>query len=224
MTPATVIAEFATTITDYITAQEAMIARLKDVLKKAVDDEYDGEGNWKVNGSWRIEAESLIQTVESIPKAPQAAGVGQIIDPVDHINFNKQEAQFGEELTAVEIAEMMGEKVVPNVRSNEKDINKMSLDELDELEEAQDNATDIYKIAARVKNLARGSSASLTQQGEMLCNTYVHVMKAFYDFAETIPDRNLRKKLVTLVRSQEDMPSNLIGAAGVGTVKPKVSR
>lgn len=47
---------------------------------------------------------------------------------------------------------------------------------------------DLYSLAARVKNLARGDDASLTPIGEKLCNLYIHVLMDFYEFAETLPE------------------------------------
>jgi hypothetical protein len=89
--------------------------------------------------------------------------------------------------------------------------------ELDE--QASDNSTDIYKIKARVANLARGPGMSLTPQGVQLCNTFVHVLKSFYDFADKIQDPNVRVPLIKLIRSHEKMPGVLIASAGAGVVQ-----
>ena len=89
----------------------------------------------------------------------------------------------------------------------------LSPNEMEEWELAQNNSDDIYKIAARVKNLARiDGSASLTPAGEALCNTYVHVLKSFYDFADSLKDKDVKDKLYDLIRNNENMPRNLISA------------
>lgn len=62
--------------------------------------------------------------------------------------------------------------------------------------------SDIYAIAARVKNLARSYDASLTPVGESLCNLYIHVLKEFYEYAETLPEP-YRTKLTELIQSKE---------------------
>jgi hypothetical protein len=92
----------------------------------------------------------------------------------------------------------------------------MSLEEIEEWEAKQDNSNEIYKIAARVKNLARGGSLNLTPAGEALCNTFVHVAKELYDFAEKIEDKDLKIKLTELIRKHENMPATLIAAMGAG--------
>src|SRR5579871_6058593 len=70
-------------------------------------------------------------------------------------------------------------------------------------------STDTYAIAARVKNLARSSDASLTPMGESLCNIYVHILKSFYDCAETLPEP-YKKTLIDLVKSKEGMCRDVI--------------
>jgi hypothetical protein len=83
-----------------------------------------------------------------------------------------------------------------------------------ELEKQQDDSTDIYKLAARVKNLARVGDpsrgvGSLTPAGESLCNLYVHVLKSLYSFSETLESPK-REELYNLVRSHEGMPGELL--------------
>ena len=101
-------------------------------------------------------------------------------------------------------------------KTDVKPLNKMTLEEIEEWEKTQDNSNDIYKIAARVKNLARSDGqAALMPAGEALCNVYTHVLKTFYDFADTL-DKETKIKLYQLIQKNENMPGNLI-AAGVGT-------
>lgn len=68
---------------------------------------------------------------------------------------------------------------------------------------------ELYRITARVKNLARGSDAHLTPMGESLCNLYVHVLKDLYDFAEILSGKN-KRMLVEIIQSHEDMPRKII--------------
>lgn len=136
-------------------------------------------------------------------------------DPIQDAQLSAKEAAiFGEEMTEADLAKQFGEP--PPVRKEGKALNDMSRDEIESWERAQDNSNDLYKIKARVSNLARGGGAALTAQGEMLVNTYVHVLKSLYDFAENIEDSTTKIKLTQLIRKNEDMPGNLIAAAGAG--------
>lgn len=122
--------------------------------------------------------------------------------------LNQEEAKFGSPMTAREVAEHFEEKT-PITESVQKI--PTTEEEIKEWEKKQDNSNDIYKISARVKNLARAGGASLTPVGDMLCNTYIHVLKAFYDFAEKLPESH-RQELIDLVRSKEGMPADMIAA------------
>lgn len=108
-------------------------------------------------------------------------------------------------------------------KKQEKKVDTMSIEEIESWEKKQDNSNDIYKISARVKNIARGGGGNLTDVGDMLCNTFTHVAKSFYDFAEKISDKETKIKLIELIRRHEDMPGNFIAAthAGVTTKKRK---
>lgn len=90
-------------------------------------------------------------------------------------------------------------------------------DEMKQLEKAQEESNEIYRVAARVKNYAR-EKAALTPAGEALCNMYVHVMKAYYTFADTLSPED-RKRLIDLTRTQEKMPGKLIVALGPASKK-----
>ena len=78
--------------------------------------------------------------------------------------------------------------------------------------------TDIYAVAARVKNLARTAGKepnNLTPVGEAMCNLYVHVLRIFYEYAETLPE-TLKNELNWVISTQEDFPAKVIKAAGQG--------
>lgn len=92
------------------------------------------------------------------------------------------------------------EKTVPDFKSKEEAL-KWEKDELE--------SSDIYRIAARVKNLARSGGGSLTPVGEQMCNLYVHVMKHFYDFADTLSEPK-REEMRELLRKHEEFPGQLI--------------
>jgi len=81
----------------------------------------------------------------------------------------------------------------------------------------EDEQNSIYRIAAKVKNLARGDDAHLTPVGEAMCNYYIIVLKDFYDFAEDLPG-SYKQELIALIEHHYDMPGKLIRA-----VKPKKS-
>ncbi|NJO48256.1 MAG: hypothetical protein HC840_00910 [Leptolyngbyaceae cyanobacterium RM2_2_4] len=156
-----------------------------------------------------------------------AMGLGQIDDPQLNANINEREKSFGEELSEEEIAKMFREKnkkkLKDGVDMSQKDpFKNMSLEEIEEWERKQENSNDIYKVKARVRNFAVGiSGANLTPVGEMMTNTFVHLLKDLYDFAETIPDKNIKVSLIERVRKHESAPGNLISAVAANV---KVSK
>jgi len=70
-------------------------------------------------------------------------------------------------------------------------------------------STDLYAIAARVKNLARMNDASLSPIGDALCNLHIHMLKQFYDLAETFPEPH-RTKMFELIESKEGFCRDVI--------------
>jgi len=89
-----------------------------------------------------------------------------------------------------------------------------TLEEIEAWEKANNDSNDIYRLSARVKNLAViEGKASLTPVGAMLCNTYTHVLKALYDFSETIQDKAVKDRLVEILRNSESMPAKFILAS-----------
>lgn len=145
-------------------------------------------------------------------RSSQMPSVGNnMFDAMRDASLNDQESKFGSEMSERDLSTHFAE--APKLKKEKKkDFKEMSLEEINEWEKAQDNSNDIYKIKARVANLARGSGASLTPVGEMMVNTFVHVLKDLYDFIETIPDKNMKIQLLQRIRKHENMPGNLIAA------------
>lgn len=158
--------------------------------------------------------------VEEVKEVTHVPGI--TIDPQMNAELNEKEKAFGEEMSEEDIARLFNErpkkKSVSGVDMSQKDpFKNMSLEEIREWEQKQDNSNDIYKIKARVGNLAVSiSGGSLTPVGTMMVNSFVHVVKDLYTFADTIPDKTLKIALVERIRSHESMPGSLIAAASAG--------
>lgn len=174
----------------------------------------------------RLEGVNEIGRVE--PKSEVTYVPGIVIDPEMNAQLNEQEKAFGEEMTEAEIAAMFREKPKQNnyrggVDMNQKEPFKgMTLEEIENWEKDQENSNDIYKIKARVANLAVGiSGGHLTPVGVMMVNSFVHVVKDLYAFADTIPDRSLKIALHERIRKHESMPGTLIAAASSGVTMKK---
>lgn len=130
--------------------------------------------------------------------------------------LNQEEAKSGQAMSPGEVASHFQEPTPapePVVKAPQTE------EELAAWQKAQDESEDLYKIAARVKNLAREGNKVLTPQGEALCNTYVHVLKSLYEWSNKIPDEALRKELKDFIRSKEDMPGSYISAMMAGVKK-----
>lgn len=150
---------------------------------------------------------------------------GVVINPEMNVHLNEAEKTFGEEMSEEELAKMFNEK--PKKSNGGVDMSKkhpfkgMSLEEIEAWEAKQNSSNDLYKIKARMQNLAVGiSGGNLTPVGEMLVNSFVHLFKDLYDFAETVPDKEIKIALTEKVRKHESVPGNLIAAATAG-VKAK---
>jgi hypothetical protein len=209
-------------------AQDKLISLLSEHLKIAVAYiQRDGR-----NGEeWVQEADKLLKEMDIRAKDfdnlrfdQQNGHKDGVVSPYEVVNdastpidmLDSLNTSMGPEtpMTEEELARHFGEKLP--TKKVEMSVSDMTLEEINEWEAKQNNNNDIYKVAARVKNLARGSKATLTPVGESLCNVFVHVLKTFYDFAETIQDKDVRAKLIELVRTQEAMPGNFIEATHAG--------
>lgn len=126
-----------------------------------------------------------------------------------------QEEEKSGEMTEDELANHFNVPV-PSKKEEPK-FREMTLEQIEDWESKQDNNNSIYKVAARVKNAATAAAkGNLTSQGVILCNMFTHLFKNLYDFAETIPDKETKIKLIEVVRKSEDIPANLIEALAAG--------
>jgi hypothetical protein len=133
-----------------------------------------------------------------LPEPPKESNTLSSITEEKSVEENEE--QSGGTMTVEELAKHFGEKTIPVERG----------------------ADEIYAIAARVKNACvLQVGANLTPAGVMLCNTYTHTIKAFYDFAKTIKDEDDRERLKSFIMSQEGMAATFVGAA-MSNVKAQV--
>lgn len=205
-------------------AQNVVIQKMGEVLESAMDaSETD-------DAEWYTEAESILKDLHSLKMYHESRRFNEANGHFDNSksgmagifreNSTPDDAQG--ELSEDDLAKHFKEKrQTKKPKEQEKQLKDMTLQEIEAWESAQDNSNDIYKIKARVANLARGPGVSLTPQGEMLVNTYVHVLKSLYDFADKLEDKMVKIELVNLLRSHEIMPGTLISAAGAGVRQAK---
>jgi hypothetical protein len=186
---------------------EAFVKDQTDIIRNLLGRTEVGSATSSVP----VQPEGLVQVIHG-----KSVNPGQQFDNVLDAQISAKESEFGEEMSEAELEKAFGAAGRAQPVEQSKPLNKMSLDDIKSWEAQQNNSTDIYKIKARVSNLARETGGSLTGQGDILCNTYVHVLKSFYDFAEKIEDPTTRIRLIELIRSQEGMPGTVISAAGAG--------
>jgi hypothetical protein len=184
------------------------------------------------NHTVKVETSVAPETIQPIQGAPIIMPGAQI-DPQTNHELNKMEESFGGEMSEEELERMFNQR--PAIRATSEnagpkhvDLSKknpfkgMTLQEIESWEAAQNNSNDIYKIKARVQNLAVGiSGGNLTAVGEMMVNSFVHVLRDLYEFADYLPDAEQRIRLVERIRKHEGMPGTLIAAASAGV---KVSK
>lgn len=164
--------------------------------------------------------------VGAIPPIGQVTYVpGVKITPELDAKLTEAEAEFGAEMSEDELARHFRERPQKKINhgvdmSKKNPFKGMTLQEIEAWEAKQDNSNDIYKIKARVQNAVSATGGALTSVGEMMVNSFVHVAKDLYDFADTLPDKETRIRLIERVRKHESMPATLI-AAVAGGVKIK---
>lgn len=218
-------------------AQAQIIEKLIDFLAEALQDADPDTCDWyedveklvKARNQRKIEFENhrFNQTngYNLDSNSPFPAEPHERINHIDikrEADLNAHEAQeFGGELSEEELANHFREKptlkVLKKKKEKELKLNKMSMAEIESWEAAQDNSTDIYKVSARIKNAARMAvKANLTPQGDMVTNTFAHLIKGLYDLADTIPDKEIKIKLVNFAKKQEETPAGLIAALSAG--------
>jgi len=205
-------------------AQKAIIRKLVKFLREAMSYVHDESG-------WYEDAERLIQSLYQrdldFKNFRFDKGNGHKkdqISPYEEDEMHNEDDDYSPDngietpMSAEELAAHFGETLPAIPKKPVKAINKMSLEEIKEWEAQQDNSNDIYKIAARIKNEARGKhgEATLTTVGVSLCNMFTHMLKSFYDFAETIPDKEVKIRLIELIRRQEKVPGDFIRAMHSG--------
>lgn len=235
------IQDISTDILSHHRAQARIIEQLIDFLSEALRDADPETCEWyddvqklvKARNQRIMEFENLrfnqtnghnLDTNSPFPVEAQErlASIG-LIDIKKESDLNAHEAQeFGGEMSEAEIAAMFPTQPAPRViakkkKKKENKLNKMTMEEIEGWEAAQDNSNDIYKVSARIKNAARaGVKANLTPQGDMVCNTFTHLVKGIYDLAETVHDKDVRTKLIQFARKQEEAPAGLIAALSAG--------
>lgn len=184
---------------------------------------FNARNGHQENSAISVAVDTPIQAVDAVSGPPMAVP-GAVITPEQNHNLNKMEESFGGELSEEELERMFQEKPkAVRDRIMEVDLSKknpfkgMTLQEIEEWEAKQNNSNDIYKIKARIQNLAVGiSGGNLTPVGEMMVNSFVHVVKDLYEFAEYLPDKEQRIRLIERIRKHESMPGTLIAAASAG--------
>lgn len=120
-------------------------------------------------------------------------------------------------MSEADVAALFNEKPKKKKRQKpQKPVEEMTtMEEIKAMEAAHDNSNDIYRVSARIKNLARfgdGPVATLTPAGEALCNTFTHLIVELYTFADTVKNKAVRAKLLEIIKKNEALPGNFIAA------------
>lgn len=200
--------------TDWFTEAKDLIKNIKSIERDhelRIFNESNGHGTPQ-----RADTEIVQKVTENAQKQ---------FTPEQNAMANQQEKSFGEEMSEDDLAAYFKEKRTKKkehkVNLSKKDpFAGMSLDEIQAWEAEQDNSNDLYKVKARVMNLARASTGgTVTPVGEILVNTYVHVLMDFYKYAATL-DKDVRYEMTQRIRKHEDMPGKII-AASTANVKVK---
>jgi hypothetical protein len=240
--------EHLSLISSHSNSQEKYIKALIEILKHAVSETSDDtdEVYWieeaqktisnytkriidQENERFNLENEfkrkgKTVSSIDKFTPAGESYGIPSVslsgpLDLSDEGALNKAEANFGPPLSEEELAAHFNE-VLPN-KSKKKapNFNKMSLEEIEAWEKEQDNSNDLFKVKGRIKNHATIGGASILPAGEGMINSFAHVCKALYDFAETLQNKEEKIKLYELIRKQEIVPSQIISAFTPGKYK-----
>ena len=224
-------------------AQRQMIQALSELLKEAVDMTKGLNIDEDSMPEWLDEATKLLKIQNQIKmenenrifneKNGHAQPVTKTLTP-EVVNSDYSDVSMGPrspsdgEYSEAELTRMFGTKSTNKKKSlkemSEEEINRAPVQELQKLvtqaeedEIRQDNSNEIYKVKARVGNLAVSiSGGNLTPVGTMMVNSFVHVVKDLYDFADTLTDNEIKSKLYDRIRKHESMPGTLIAAASAG--------
>lgn len=218
-------------LTAHDRAQRQLIQALTILLTAAMDEMGMEDTEWYDEAKKLLNLQKQINVDHENRIFNDKNGHGDTpMGAEDNVKLNEVEKSFGTEMSEEEMARHFSEKSKPKKprrlkEMSEEEINRAPVHELEKLVEQaeieeveQDNSSDIYKIKSRVQNLAVGiSGGNLTPVGEMMVNSFVHVIKDLYDFADTVQDKGLRDSLRQKIRKHEDMPGNLISAASANT-------
>lgn len=105
-----------------------------------------------------------------------------------------------------------------------KDLAALFGEEFKEEKAVQLAEDDLQRIASRVKNKARmAAQGNLTPVGDILCNSFSHVLNRLHKFANGLPE-NDQLILKVLLRAAEEMPGEVVSAAKSQVVPPKGRR
>lgn len=216
-------AETVTKIIEHQKGQLAVITQLKSLLEEAMDREEEADTEWYEESEQVLKDLHALQMYHDSRLFNEKNGhyepKGQMAEVFTE---NQPDMPEGGEMSEEELSRLFKEKRnTKKTKQLGKSLKEMSLEEITDWEAAQDNSNDIYKIKARIANLARGPGMSLTPVGEILCNSFVHMLKSLYDFADTIQDKSLKIQLIAVIRNQESVPGTIIAAAGAGVKKEK---
>lgn len=186
---------------------------------------FNAKNGYPENHTVKVEANTLVGDIKPIETSVNVPGAQ--FNPEMNARANDAEKDFGGEMSEEDLARHFREKP-KRKKDGEVDMSKkepfqgMTLDQIEEWEAKQNNSNDIYKIKARVANLAVGiSGGSLTPVGEMMVNSFVHVLNDLYKYAEGLTDKEQKIKLIEQIRKHEGMPGNLIAAASAGVRNKK---
>lgn len=202
-------------------AQNTLVHRMSELLLEGLDQAEFKDTEWYSDVEQLLKDLHALKMYHESRRFNESNGHHEIEAPSK--SFADDGPDLGEgEMTEEELARMFKEKrKTKKEQPRAKTLKEMTMEEIEAWESAQDNSNDIYKIKARIANLARGPGMSLTPVGEILCNSFVHVCKALYEFADQVPDPNTKIQLIGLIRNQEAVPGTIIAAAGAGVVKAK---